>query len=173
MKTKKVLSFSLFFQCRYTATSVHALVIELLPSDPPQPVASLGPVRVLMQLANGQCTSKGCDEGMSLLTFYGCCICKWFHAISNLGFRSGGCLHLFLHVGRLSSAKNTERTCLRPSWSPRKDWSISRPDTWSLLDNHIPQPPHFPAVGHFDQRVPNTLVSFTIWKMFYPKKFLN
>lgn len=69
MKTNKVFSFSLSFQCRYTATSVKSLVVELLQSDPPQPVASMGPVRVLMRLANGRCIAKGCNEGASLVAF--------------------------------------------------------------------------------------------------------
>uniref|UniRef100_H3BXB2 ZP domain-containing protein n=1 Tax=Tetraodon nigroviridis TaxID=99883 RepID=H3BXB2_TETNG len=63
-------TYNLFFQCRYTATSVNSLVIELLPSDPPQPVASIGPVRVLMRLANGKCTTKGCNEVEAAFTSF-------------------------------------------------------------------------------------------------------
>lgn len=69
MKTNKVPSFSVQIECRYTAQATDALVIELLLSDPFQPVSSLGPVTVLMQLGNGECSSKGCDEGMSLQAF--------------------------------------------------------------------------------------------------------
>lgn len=59
----KVLLFRLLFQCRYTSTSIEALAIELIPQDPLIPVAALGPVRVQLRLANGQCLSKGCNEG--------------------------------------------------------------------------------------------------------------
>lgn len=55
--------FRLLFQCRYTATSVEALVVELIHSDPLVPVAALGPLRVELRLANGQCNTKGCNEG--------------------------------------------------------------------------------------------------------------
>nr|XP_019934104.1 PREDICTED: zona pellucida sperm-binding protein 4-like [Paralichthys olivaceus] len=56
-------SFELLFQCRYTGTSVETLVIEVLPlQDPPLPVAALGPIRVELRLANGECLSKGCNE---------------------------------------------------------------------------------------------------------------
>ncbi|KAG7259990.1 hypothetical protein CRUP_002648 [Coryphaenoides rupestris] len=48
--------------CRYIGTSVEALVIEVNLVPPPPPVAALGPIRVELQLANGQCTQKGCRE---------------------------------------------------------------------------------------------------------------
>nr|XP_033491371.1 zona pellucida sperm-binding protein 4-like isoform X2 [Epinephelus lanceolatus] len=55
--------FELLFQCRYTGTSVETVVVEVLPLDnPPLPVAALGPIRVHMRLANGQCNTKGCNE---------------------------------------------------------------------------------------------------------------
>uniref|UniRef100_A0A3Q3X0V3 Zona pellucida sperm-binding protein 4 n=1 Tax=Mola mola TaxID=94237 RepID=A0A3Q3X0V3_MOLML len=52
----------LLFQCRYTGTSVEALVIDFALQDPPLPVAALGPLRVQMKLAKGYCSVKGCDE---------------------------------------------------------------------------------------------------------------
>uniref|UniRef100_A0A3B5A0B3 Zona pellucida sperm-binding protein 4 n=1 Tax=Stegastes partitus TaxID=144197 RepID=A0A3B5A0B3_9TELE len=56
-------SYELLFQCRYTGTSVETLIVEVEPlQQPPQPVVSLGPIRVEMRLANGQCTTKGCNE---------------------------------------------------------------------------------------------------------------
>ncbi|KAL7403381.1 hypothetical protein ABVT39_028299 [Epinephelus coioides] len=55
--------FELLFQSRYTGTSVETVVVEVLPLDnPPLPVAALGPIRVHMRLANGQCNTKGCNE---------------------------------------------------------------------------------------------------------------
>uniref|UniRef100_UPI0037E9187E zona pellucida sperm-binding protein 4-like n=1 Tax=Semicossyphus pulcher TaxID=241346 RepID=UPI0037E9187E len=55
--------YELLFQCRYTGTSVETLVVQVLPlENPPLPVAALGPIRVHLRLANGQCNTKGCNE---------------------------------------------------------------------------------------------------------------
>ncbi|XP_049928423.1 uncharacterized protein LOC126407500 isoform X31 [Epinephelus moara] len=55
--------FELLFQSRYIGTSIETVVVEVLPLDnPPLPVAALGPIRVYMRLANGQCNTKGCNE---------------------------------------------------------------------------------------------------------------
>uniref|UniRef100_A0A3Q3NJE8 Zona pellucida sperm-binding protein 4 n=1 Tax=Labrus bergylta TaxID=56723 RepID=A0A3Q3NJE8_9LABR len=55
--------YELLFQCRYTATSVETLVVQVLPLDNPVlSVAAFGPIRVHLRLANGQCNSKGCYE---------------------------------------------------------------------------------------------------------------
>ncbi|KAM9854741.1 zona pellucida sperm-binding protein 4-like [Aulostomus maculatus] len=55
--------YELLFQCRYTGTSVETLVVEVLPIDNPPPgAAAMGPIRVHLRLANGQCASKGCNE---------------------------------------------------------------------------------------------------------------
>lgn len=53
---------SVLFQCRYIGTSVETLVTEVLPVQDPPPVAALGPIEVQLRLANGQCTTKGCNE---------------------------------------------------------------------------------------------------------------
>ncbi|XP_023152162.3 zona pellucida sperm-binding protein 4-like [Amphiprion ocellaris] len=55
--------YDLLFQCRYIGTSVETLVVEVLPlQNPPLPVAAQGPISVQLRLANGQCSSKGCNE---------------------------------------------------------------------------------------------------------------
>uniref|UniRef100_A0A3P8SAE2 Zona pellucida sperm-binding protein 4 n=1 Tax=Amphiprion percula TaxID=161767 RepID=A0A3P8SAE2_AMPPE len=55
--------YEVLFQCRYIGTSVETLVVEVLPlQNPPLPVAGLGPISVKLRLANGQCSSKGCNE---------------------------------------------------------------------------------------------------------------
>lgn len=90
-----------------------------------------------------------------------------FYAICDLGFHSGCSLHFFLRGGRLSSAKSTERTCLRSSWDPGKDWPISSPDARSLLDNYKSQPSHLSPVGHFDQRVTNTFFAVMLCLLFH------
>nr|XP_040019940.1 zona pellucida sperm-binding protein 4-like [Gasterosteus aculeatus aculeatus] len=55
--------FQLLFQARYIGTAVETLVVEILPlRDPPLPVAAFGPIRVALRLANGQCSTKGCNE---------------------------------------------------------------------------------------------------------------
>lgn len=56
-------TYDLLFQCRYTGTSVETLVVEVMTIENPLlPVAALGPIRVHLKLANGQCNSKGCNE---------------------------------------------------------------------------------------------------------------
>ncbi|XP_068578459.1 zona pellucida sperm-binding protein 4-like [Cebidichthys violaceus] len=55
--------FELLFQARYIGTSVETVVVEVMPLlHPPLPVAALGPIRVHLKLANGQCSIKGCNE---------------------------------------------------------------------------------------------------------------
>ncbi len=60
------LLYRLLVQCRYSGTSVEALVVEVNSVPPPPPVAAPGPLRVELRLANGQCVTKGCAEGKVL-----------------------------------------------------------------------------------------------------------
>ncbi|XP_067274483.1 zona pellucida sperm-binding protein 4-like isoform X16 [Pseudorasbora parva] len=62
--------FELLFQCRYSGTSVEALVVEVNTVPAPPPVAASGPLRVELRLANGQCVTKGCAEGDEAYTSY-------------------------------------------------------------------------------------------------------
>ncbi|KAM6948328.1 zona pellucida sperm-binding protein 4-like [Aplochiton taeniatus] len=62
--------FDLLFQCRYSATAVEALIIEVNPVPPPHPVSLQGPLRVELRLANGQCHSKGCADGKEAYTSF-------------------------------------------------------------------------------------------------------
>ncbi|KAM8892304.1 zona pellucida sperm-binding protein 4-like [Spinachia spinachia] len=55
--------FQLLFQARYIGTAVETLVVEVLPlREPPLPVAAYGPITVALRLANGVCSTKGCNE---------------------------------------------------------------------------------------------------------------
>ncbi|XP_057186794.1 zona pellucida sperm-binding protein 4-like [Triplophysa rosa] len=64
--------FELLFQCRYSASAVEALVVEVNTVPPPPPVAAPGPLRVELRLANGQCVTKGCAEGdEAYMSYYG------------------------------------------------------------------------------------------------------
>lgn len=64
-------TYDLLFQCRYIGTSVEALVIEVNLVPPPPPVAAMGPIRVELDLANGQCTQKGCrEQDVAFTSFY-------------------------------------------------------------------------------------------------------
>ncbi|KAA0702826.1 Zona pellucida sperm-binding protein 4 [Triplophysa tibetana] len=62
--------FELLFQCRYSATAVEALVVEV--NNVPPPVAAPGPLGVERRLANGQRVTKGCAEGdEAYMSYYG------------------------------------------------------------------------------------------------------
>lgn len=174
-KQTRVLFFSLLFQCRYTATAVHSLVVELIPGTSPLPVASTGPVRVHMQLANGRCATKGCNEGMSLLAFPLAVLAfaNNFYAIYDLDFHSECSLHFFLCIERLPSGKTSEGTYIRSSWTFGKDWPTCSPDTWSLLDNYKPPPSHLSSVGHFDQRVTNVIAIALFERLFTQSSSTN
>ncbi|XP_058501446.1 zona pellucida sperm-binding protein 4-like [Solea solea] len=64
-------SYELLCQCRYTGTSVQALVIEVGLVPPPPPVAAPGPLRVELRLGNGQCFGKGCvEEEVAYSSYY-------------------------------------------------------------------------------------------------------
>ncbi|XP_030586882.1 zona pellucida sperm-binding protein 1-like [Archocentrus centrarchus] len=55
--------YDLVFQCRYIGTSTETLIVEIFPlGNPPLPVSAVGPIKVIMRLANGQCFTKGCHE---------------------------------------------------------------------------------------------------------------
>ncbi|XP_012734411.1 zona pellucida sperm-binding protein 4 isoform X1 [Fundulus heteroclitus] len=63
--------FELLFQCRYSSTTVEALVVEVNPVPPPVSVAAAGLLRVELRLGNGQCFSKGClEEVAAYSSFY-------------------------------------------------------------------------------------------------------
>ncbi|KAL3046635.1 hypothetical protein OYC64_004592 [Pagothenia borchgrevinki] len=63
--------YELLFQCRYSGTSIQALVIEVGLLPPPPPVAAPGPLRVELVLANGECSVKGCvEEEVAYNSFY-------------------------------------------------------------------------------------------------------
>ncbi|XP_051808358.1 zona pellucida sperm-binding protein 4-like [Acanthochromis polyacanthus] len=55
--------YEVLFQCRYIGTSVETLTVDILPlGNLPLPAAGQGPISVQLRLANGQCTTKGCNE---------------------------------------------------------------------------------------------------------------
>ncbi|XP_068604877.1 zona pellucida sperm-binding protein 4-like [Brachionichthys hirsutus] len=63
--------FELLFQCRYSGTSMEALVMEVNAVPPPMPVTAAGPLRVELKVGNGRCRSKGCVEGeVAYSSFY-------------------------------------------------------------------------------------------------------
>ncbi|XP_037538164.1 zona pellucida sperm-binding protein 4 [Nematolebias whitei] len=63
--------FELLFQCRYSGTTVEALVLEVNPVPPPLSVAAAGPLRVELRLGSGQCHAKGCvEEVAGFSSFY-------------------------------------------------------------------------------------------------------
>uniref|UniRef100_A0A3B1J5E7 Zona pellucida sperm-binding protein 4 n=1 Tax=Astyanax mexicanus TaxID=7994 RepID=A0A3B1J5E7_ASTMX len=62
--------YELYFQCRYSATSVESLAVALSSNDPPLPLMASGPLRVELRLGNGQCVTKGCVEEQVAYTSY-------------------------------------------------------------------------------------------------------
>ncbi len=69
----------LLFQCRYSGTSVEALVVEVNSVPPPPPVAAPGPLRVELRLANGQCVTKGCAEGKYFVPCFPSVLSFWLN----------------------------------------------------------------------------------------------
>nr|CAA96575.1 ZP2 [Cyprinus carpio] len=62
--------FEFLFQCRYSGTSVEALVVEVNSIPPPPPVAAPGPLRVELRLANGNVSPKAVLKGDEAYTSY-------------------------------------------------------------------------------------------------------
>lgn len=63
--------FELLFECKYTATSVEYVNLELALQSPPSNVHEEGPLRVELKLANGICIEKGCTVDSYYSSFYG------------------------------------------------------------------------------------------------------
>ncbi|KAL7872164.1 hypothetical protein SRHO_G00071470 [Serrasalmus rhombeus] len=62
--------YELYVQCRYAATTVAALAVQLSSNNPPMPVAASGPLRVELRLGSGQCVTKGCVQAQAAYTSY-------------------------------------------------------------------------------------------------------
>ncbi|CAI5664523.1 zona pellucida sperm-binding protein 4-like isoform X1 [Oreochromis aureus] len=64
--------FDFLFQCRYIGTDVETVIVEILPlQNLPLPVSAMGPINVVMRLANGRCLTKGCNElDVAYTSFY-------------------------------------------------------------------------------------------------------
>ncbi|XP_036437105.1 zona pellucida sperm-binding protein 4-like [Colossoma macropomum] len=62
--------YELYFQCRYADTTVAALAVQLIPNNPPLPVAASGPLMVELRLGSGQCVTKGCVQAQAAYTSY-------------------------------------------------------------------------------------------------------
>ncbi|XP_036425392.1 zona pellucida glycoprotein 2, like 2 [Colossoma macropomum] len=63
-------SYELTFQCRYLATAVAPLVVEVNTVPPPPPVFEQGPLQVELRLANGICAAKGCSDVEIYSSYY-------------------------------------------------------------------------------------------------------
>ncbi|XP_036409772.1 zona pellucida sperm-binding protein 4-like [Megalops cyprinoides] len=62
--------FELFFQCRYSASGLLAVLADVGTLASPPGVASPGPLRVELRLAKGQCLAKGCTEVNAYESYY-------------------------------------------------------------------------------------------------------
>ncbi|KAL7887903.1 hypothetical protein AOLI_G00028770 [Acnodon oligacanthus] len=62
--------YELSFQCRYAATTVAALDVQLASNSPPMPVTASGPLMVELRLGSGQCVTKGCVQAQAAYTSY-------------------------------------------------------------------------------------------------------
>uniref|UniRef100_A0A3P8XUF9 Zona pellucida sperm-binding protein 4 n=1 Tax=Esox lucius TaxID=8010 RepID=A0A3P8XUF9_ESOLU len=62
--------FELLFQCKYSATTVEAVVVKMNSVPAPVSVAALGPLRVELRLAKGPCKNKGCKNESRAFTSY-------------------------------------------------------------------------------------------------------
>ncbi|KAK3575456.1 hypothetical protein QTP86_026858 [Hemibagrus guttatus] len=63
-------SFELTFQCRYLATAVEDLVVDVNTPPPPLPVVQQGVLRIELRLANGVYTTKGCSDAEVYSSYY-------------------------------------------------------------------------------------------------------
>lgn len=67
-------SARLSFQCRYSSSTVKALVAEVNALPPLPSIVKEGPIKVELRLANGVCITKGCRDGW--FTFHTPCF-QW------------------------------------------------------------------------------------------------
>lgn len=144
----------LLFECKYTATSIDYVNLELGMQNPPSNVHGEGPLRVELKLANGVCTEKGCTGiSVSLSVFWHLLIisCNW-PACPNVCFcsYSGLTLQFFLRRGGLSCQQNPKRAGVRASCTHEQEGSFGFPYSSSLLGNLTTQSAQYASVGHLD-----------------------
>ncbi|XP_062873289.1 zona pellucida sperm-binding protein 4-like [Trichomycterus rosablanca] len=63
-------NFEVYFQCRFSATTFEAVIVESYSHADPLPVVAAGPLTVELRLANGQCISTGCRTAQEAYTSY-------------------------------------------------------------------------------------------------------
>uniref|UniRef100_A0A3B3TCM6 Zona pellucida sperm-binding protein 4 n=1 Tax=Paramormyrops kingsleyae TaxID=1676925 RepID=A0A3B3TCM6_9TELE len=125
--------YELLFQCRYWGTEVVSLVAEYQPiaADMPFPLVVPGPLRVELRLANGQCYTKGCDEGAAAYTSYyqdsDYPVTKWLRQ------------PVYVEVRLLSRTDPNLVLLLDSCWATPTPDPLSLPQ-WSLLETGCPNP---------------------------------
>ncbi|XP_072561974.1 zona pellucida sperm-binding protein 4-like [Paramormyrops kingsleyae] len=125
--------YELLFRCRYWGTEVVSLVAEYQPiaADVPFPLVVPGPLRVELRLANGQCYTKGCDEGAAAYTSYyqdsDYPVTKWLRQ------------PVYVEVRLLSRTDPNLVLLLDSCWATPTPDPLSLPQ-WSLLEAGCPNP---------------------------------
>ncbi|XP_048849973.1 zona pellucida sperm-binding protein 4-like isoform X4 [Brienomyrus brachyistius] len=125
--------YELLPQCRYWGSEVVSLVAEYQPvaADMPFPMVVPGPLRVELRLANGQCYTKGCDEGAAAYTSYyqdgDYPVTKWLRQ------------PVYVEVRLLNRTDSNLVLLLDSCWATPTPDPLSLPQ-WSLLEAGCPNP---------------------------------
>lgn len=143
----------LLFECKYTATSVQYVNLELGLQDPPLNVYAEGPLQVQLKLASGICLEKGCT-GIPVLVCHCFGIC-WLFPANDL------CTNVFLLIQwNHSIIPSTEkRTILSAKpWGSRCMWKWN-----SWTGGILVLPLFFIVVGQPRSPIHTVCLSGTFW----------
>ncbi|XP_026070044.1 zona pellucida glycoprotein 2, like 2 isoform X1 [Carassius auratus] len=153
-------SYELKFQCRYSGSTVEALVTEVNTVPPPPPVSQNGSLRVELRLSNGQCTTKGCSDEDMYTSYY-----------SEADYPVTRALRepVYVEVRILERTDPNLILVLDHCWATSNPEPTSQPQ-WDLLLNGCPfKDDHYQttmlAVGHSELQYPSHYKRFVV-KMF-------
>lgn len=125
--------YELKFQCRFSATVVEAVVIEMKtpPSSPPPPaphVSQQGSLQMELRLAHGLCTSKRCPDEDMYTSYY-----------SDTDYPVTKTLRepVYVEVRMLNTTDPSITLHLEHCWTTSNPEALTQPQ-WDLLENGCP-----------------------------------